>query len=308
MEYHSSILKLEELDHLQIKITHTRCNGCENHCLLTINQFGNGKKYISGNRCEKGAGIVSDNQNLPNLMKYKYERLFHYTPLEEKDAPRGTIGIPRVLNMYEDYPFWFTFLTNLGFRVILSEKSNRATYEKGMESMPSESVCYPAKLSHGHIISLMNKGVKTIFYPCIPYSRNEFEKADTDIFNFFYELLEDGKFTDLNENEFDLNGYLIIFTSNLSENNYKDIIPAPLLSRFTMKALFEPLDYATKNKYVQEKCKKLVNVYNEKYDKSIDFKDVLKNIDKDTIKTIKNIRYLNQIVQNTLISYIENMN
>ena len=137
---------------------------------------------------------------------------------------------------------------------------------------------------------------------------DEFEKADTDIFNFFYELLEDGKFTDLNENEFDLNGYLIIFTSNLNEKNYKDIIPAPLLSRFTMKALFEPLDYATKNKYVQEKCKRLVNIYNEKYGKSIDFKDVLKNIDKDTIKTIKNIRYLNQIVQNTLISYIENTN
>lgn len=137
---------------------------------------------------------------------------------------------------------------------------------------------------------------------------DEFEKADTDIFNFFYELLEDGKFTDLNENEFDLNGYLIIFTSNLNKKNYKDIIPAPLLSRFTMKSLFEPLDYSTKNKYVQEKCKKLVEVYNKQYGKSIDFKDVLKNIDKDTIKTIKNIRYLNQIVQNTLISYIENIN
>ena len=80
--------------------------------------------------------------------------------------------------MYEDYPFWFTFLTNLGFRVILSEKSNRKTYEKGMESMPSESVCYPAKLSHGHIINLINKGIKTIFYPCMPYSRKEYEKAD----------------------------------------------------------------------------------------------------------------------------------
>ena len=178
MEYHSTILKTEELDELDIKITHTRCNGCENHCLLTINKFSNGKKYISGNRCEKGAGIVSDNQNLPNIMRYKYERLFDYKPLDEKDAPRGTIGIPRVLNMYEDYPFWFTFLTKLGFRVILSEKSTRSTYEKGMESMPSESVCYPAKLSHGHIISLIQNGINTIFYPCVPYSRKEFEKAD----------------------------------------------------------------------------------------------------------------------------------
>ena len=178
MEYYSTISKLDELDNLDIKVTHTRCNICENHCLLTINKFSNGKKHISGNRCERGAGVVSDNTKLPNLVKYKFERIFNYTPLDEKDASRGTIGIPRVLNMYEDYPFWFTFFTSLGFRVILSEKSNRKTYEKGMESMPSESVCYPAKLAHGHIISLINSGVKTIFYPCIPYSRKEYEKAD----------------------------------------------------------------------------------------------------------------------------------
>ena len=178
MEYYSSISKPQDLDKLDIKISHTRCNGCENHCLLTINKFSNGKKYISGNRCEKGSGIVTNNSELPNLIKYKFERIFGYTPLEESNAPRGTIGIPRVLNMYEDYPFWFTFLTNLGFRVILSEKSNRKTYEKGIESMPSESVCYPAKLAHGHIISLLNQGINTIFYPCIPYSRKEYENAD----------------------------------------------------------------------------------------------------------------------------------
>ena len=178
MEYYSTLTKLKDLDKLEIKITHTRCNGCENHCLLTINQFSNGKKYISGNRCEKGAGIVSGNSELPNIMKYKYERLFGYTPLPIEKASRGTIGIPRILNMYEDYPFWFTFLTNLGFRVIISEKSSRKTYEKGMESMPSESVCYPAKLSHGHIKSLINSGIKTIFYPCVPYSRKEYDDAD----------------------------------------------------------------------------------------------------------------------------------
>lgn len=178
MEYVSSLTKNEDLDKLKIDISHVRCNGCENHCLLTINKFSNGSKYISGNRCEKGAGIVGEKTELPNLVKYKYERIFGYTPLEEKDAPRGTIGIPRVLNMYEDYPFWFTFLTNLGFRVIISEKSNRKTYEKGMESMPSESVCFPAKLSHGHIVGLIEQGIKTIFYPCMPYSRKEYEKAD----------------------------------------------------------------------------------------------------------------------------------
>ena len=178
MEYTSTLATLDDINNLKIESSHVRCNGCENHCLLTINKFSNGAKNISGNRCEKGAGIVSENKELPNLVKYKYQRIFDYIPLDEKDAPRGTIGIPRVLNMYEDYPFWFTFLTELRFRVIISEKSNRKTYEKGMESMPSESVCYPAKLSHGHIINLINQGIKTIFYPCMPYSRKEYESAD----------------------------------------------------------------------------------------------------------------------------------
>ena len=178
MEYHSTIATVEQIDNLKIEVTHTRCNGCENHCQLTINKFSNGKRHISGNRCEKGEGIVNAHKDLPNLVKYKYERIFNYTPLEEKDAPRGTIGIPRVLNMYEDYPFWFTLLTNLGFRVIISDKSTRKIYEKGIESMPSESVCYPAKLSHGHVISLIQKGIKTIFYPCMPYSRKEYSDAN----------------------------------------------------------------------------------------------------------------------------------
>ena len=179
MEYRSKIASAKDIDNLKITTSHVRCNGCENHCLLTINKFNDGKTHISGNRCEKGAGNANKNLDLPNLYKYKNERLFnYYKPLSEIEAKRGTIGIPRVLNMYEDYPFWFTFLTNLGFRVVISEKSTRKTYEKGMESMPSESVCYPAKLSHGHIISLIEQGIKTIFYPCIPFSRQETEKAD----------------------------------------------------------------------------------------------------------------------------------
>lgn len=178
MEYTSTILNQEQLDALHVETFHTRCGLCENNCQLTINKFSNGKKFITGNRCERGSGNMASHKDLPNLYKYKYERLFHYKPLEESKAKRGVIGIPRVLNMYEDYPFWFTFFTNLGFRVVLSEKSTRKTYEKGMESMPSESVCYPAKLSHGHVISLIEKGVKTIFYPCIPYSRKEYKEAD----------------------------------------------------------------------------------------------------------------------------------
>ena len=113
----------KELDNLEKKVTHTRCNGCENHCKLTINRFSNGAIHVSGNRCEKGAGAITKSKDLPNLVQYKYERIFNYEPLEKSKAKRGTIGIPRVLNMYEDYPFWFTFLTKLGFRVIISEKS-----------------------------------------------------------------------------------------------------------------------------------------------------------------------------------------
>ncbi len=176
--YVSTILKAQELDKLEITITHSRCQGCGNHCLLTLNKFGPGKVYISGNRCEKGAGNVKTTTYLPNLYEYKRDMMFNYEALPKEQAYRGEIGIPRVLNMYEDYPFWFTLFTKLGFRVILSDKSTRETYEKGIESMPSESVCYPAKLAHGHIINLIKKGVKDIFYPCMTYSRQEYEDAN----------------------------------------------------------------------------------------------------------------------------------
>lgn len=173
----SSILSKEEIENLKVKTLQSRCKGCENRCALTINTF-NKKTYISGNRCERGSGNNGSNSALPNMYSWKYDRLFDYTPLEEDKAPRGIIGVPRVLNMYENYPFWFTFLTKLGFRVVISDHSNRAMYEKGIESMPSESVCYPAKLVHGHIINLISKGIKTIFYPCIMYENMEFKTCD----------------------------------------------------------------------------------------------------------------------------------
>ena len=137
----SSILTPEEINNLVIKTTHSRCQGCQNHCALTINMF-NKKSFISGNRCERGSGNNGSNSLLPNMYAWKYNRLFDYKPLE--DAPRGEIGIPRALNMYENYPLWFTLLTKLGFKVILSDHSNRGIYEMGIESIPSESECYPA--------------------------------------------------------------------------------------------------------------------------------------------------------------------
>lgn len=169
----SSILSEEELDNFTVEHANGRCKGCENRCILTINKFSDGTKFVTGNRCEKGAGDAHHANKLPNLYEYKLKRLFGYKPLSEFDAERGTVGIPRVLNMYEDYPFWFTFLSELKFRVELSPQSTKSIYEMGMETISSDTACYPAKLVHGHIKWLIEQGVKTIFYPCINYERNE---------------------------------------------------------------------------------------------------------------------------------------
>jgi len=162
----TQLLSAEELAAQEVKTTHSRCKACDNNCLLTINHFKNGTRFISGNRCEMGVGKEESSQ-APNLFAAKYERLFNYQPLEK--APRGKVGIPRVLNMYENYPLWFTFFTELGYRVELSPRSSRALYEKGMDSIPSESECYPAKLAHGHIEALVEAGHRYIFYPSVTH-------------------------------------------------------------------------------------------------------------------------------------------
>lgn len=172
------LLSKEEIMALEIKKVPSRCGGCENKCLMTINTLSDGRRFIYGNRCEKPLGKVNKTSDLPNLYKYKYERLFAYKPLSEEEAPRGVVGIPRVLNLYENYPFWFTFFTRLGFSVKLSARSNKKIYEKGISTIPSESVCYPGKLTHGHIVDLIEQGVRVIFYPCIPYERKEDQTGD----------------------------------------------------------------------------------------------------------------------------------
>ena len=173
----SSILGPEELDAFTIENSHARCGRCENNCLLTINKFSDGSKYITGNRCEKGEGKAEGEKNIPNLYDYKFKRLFKYKPLSEEESRLGTIGIPRVLNMYENYPFWFTFFTKLGYRVVLSPQSSKAMYETGMETISSDTACYPAKLVHGHIQWLVDQGVKWIFYPSINYEKEEDDTA-----------------------------------------------------------------------------------------------------------------------------------
>ncbi len=169
----SSILSESELQSFQVVSNHTRCGACENNCMLTINRFSDGSRFVTGNRCERGAGKEIEGAAVPNLFAYKYNRLFSYEPLSAADAPRGEIGIPRVLNMYENYPFWFTFFTKLGFRVILSPSSSKKLYEGGMETISSDTVCYPAKLVHGHVKWLVKQGVKTIFYPAVNYENAE---------------------------------------------------------------------------------------------------------------------------------------
>ncbi|SCJ82218.1 2-hydroxyglutaryl-CoA dehydratase component A [uncultured Eubacterium sp.] len=169
----SSILTREELNDFSVEHTNGRCNGCENRCILTINKFSDGSKFVTGNRCEKGAGGAQHANKLPNLYEYKLQRLFGYKPISDFDATRGTVAIPRVLNMYEDYPFWFTFFTELKFRVVLSPPSSKAIYEMGMETISSDTACYPAKLVHGHVKWLVDNGEQWIFYPCLNYERNE---------------------------------------------------------------------------------------------------------------------------------------
>ncbi len=174
----STMLSIKQINELKFETSMSRCKGCTNHCLLTINRFTGGRQFISGNRCERGLGREKKNSGIPNLFDYKLKRVFsHYTPLTADNAVRGTVGIPRVLNMYENYPFWFTFFTELGYRVVLSPESSRKVYELGIESIPSESECYPAKLVHGHISWLLKQGIGYIFYPCVPYERCEAEGA-----------------------------------------------------------------------------------------------------------------------------------
>ena len=178
----STILTPEEAEGFGYKSTQGTCGRCGNNCLLTINTFSDGKKYIMGNRCEKGAGIHHEENKIPNLYDYKYRRTFDYKSLPLEKATRGIVGIPRVLNIYENYPFWHRFFTELGFKVELSKPSSRQVYEKGLSSMPSETACFPAKISHGHIMDLIEKDINFIFYPSVFYEEKE-DKASDDHLN-----------------------------------------------------------------------------------------------------------------------------
>ena len=180
----SGLMSLGELSRFSLTTETATCKLCQNHCQLTITTFNDGQRHISGNRCERGATQErrATKSDLPNLYDYKYKRAFSYRRLREGAATRGDIGIPRVLGMYENYPLWFTVLTSLGFRVMISGRSNHELFESGMDTIPSENVCYPAKLAHGHIEALIAKDIKTIWFPCVFYER-ELVKGAADHFN-----------------------------------------------------------------------------------------------------------------------------
>ncbi len=170
---HTEMLSKDRLLSLTYTTETRRCGKCQNNCLLTVNTFPGNRRHITGNRCERGLGEEGRCFHAPNLVDYKKKRLFSYKPLSKENAPRGVIGMPRILNVYEDYPFWATLFHELGFRLELSPFSSRKLYELGMESIPSESECYPAKLAHGHVQWLINRGIKTIFHPCVFYEHKE---------------------------------------------------------------------------------------------------------------------------------------
>lgn len=168
-DMHSSILNKEQLENFQHKVSSVNCQGCTNHCLLTINTFASGKPFISGNCCDRPiTGSASDDSL--NLFQYKLNLLRSYKP---KDGTRGTIGIPLVLNMYELLPFWHTFFTHLGYRVLVSPPSSRELYTEGQATIPSDTVCFPAKLAHGHIHALAQMHPDSIVYPCMTMNFDE---------------------------------------------------------------------------------------------------------------------------------------
>ena len=164
----STLIGPQELEVFVHKAVMSECKGCTNRCKLTINTFGGPEKYISGNRCDKPLGKKA--LNLPNAYQFKQERLASY---RSKGGTRGKIGLPMGLNLYELLPFWFTIFDSLGFEVVVSGPSSRGLYVAGQHTIPSDTVCYPAKLMHGHIEQLLDQGVDTVFYPCMPYNFDE---------------------------------------------------------------------------------------------------------------------------------------
>ncbi len=265
------MLNLKDIENLDVSQKNARCGLCSNNCQLNIYNFSS-KKYISGNRCDRP--LKSKNKsNKFNMYKYKYERLFDYTPLSDKEAKRGVIGIPRVLNIYEHYPFWFTLFTNLKFQVIISPRSNKKIYELGMQTIPSESLCYPAKLANGHVQSLIDQGIKNIFYPSV--------------------ILEDDN---ENNNKYScpvITSYPEVIKSNMDSIKENDInFIHPFINFSTEKTLFKNLKFLLKefdvDKNELKDAIKLAFLELENYNEELlkKTKEVINKIEKENDKAI----------------------
>ena len=229
----STMLTIDQINELKFETSLARCGKCTNNCTLTINKFTGGRRFISGNRCERGIGKEKNVDNVPNLYDYKMDRYFNYPVLPEDEAPRGTVGIPRVLNMYENYPFWHTFFTKLGYHVELSPTSSRKIYELGIESIPSESECYPAKLVHGHVKWLIDMGIKYIFYPSIPYERKEVPGAN----NHYNCPIVTSYPENIKNNVEELRDSSIEFANHFLSFESEEILSNRLVEIFTEKAI-----------------------------------------------------------------------
>ena len=267
----STIASAEELDSFKAEKTTARCGKCSNNCLLTITKFPDGKRYISNNRCERGAGNVSSEEKLPNLYDFKYHLLFDRESLAKENAPRGVIGLPRVLGMYENYPFWHTLFTELGFSVQLSPKSTRAIYDKGIETMPSESVCYPAKLAHGHIQSLIDEGIDLIFYPSMPYEMSDDIGADNHyncpVVATYSEVIKNSV-PELRESVKLMNPFLPIFNEKRMGER-----------------LFEEFSQSIPDKNITKK--EIVDALEKAYAEDAAFKETMRKKGEETLKYLK---------------------
>ena len=256
----SSMLSFDEIEALTYTNRTARCGGCTNNCYLTINVFDGGKRrFVTGNRCEKGAGVQKKKTDSINLFEYKNKITFDYEPLSEEEAVNGEIGIPRVLNMFENYPFWAVLFRELKFRVVLTPESTRKMYELGIESIPSESECYPAKLSHGHVTWLIRKGIKRIFYPCIPYERDETPDAG----NHYNCPIVTSYAENIKNNVEDIAIYGVDFINPFFSFTNREVIKNGILTEFTKGGVtgFD-LDAADVSSAVDKAWDELISVRN----------------------------------------------
>ena len=228
----STMLSASELAAFTYRTRQAVCRKCSNYCGLTINLFNN-KTHISGNRCDKGAGIVSDKDDLPNLYSYKYDRLMQYQS-DPQGTYIGTVGIPMVLNMYENLPFWWTFFNELGYRVVYSDRSSKDLYELGQGTIPSDTACYPAKLVHGHIENLIQKDIDYLFYPNMPFNFIEKDYRDNEyncpVVAFYPEVIK------ANVEELDLKTFYSPYVSlNKKEPFVKQLHAVPRIRKLVTK-------------------------------------------------------------------------